>query len=478
MFVRTLCQLAIGVVLARMLGPEPFGVVAIAWLVISACNLIADFGLGAALVQRHSLIDQDVRFVFTCQIAVGAALTLVGVAASEPIAVFFRLTEGAAPLRAMFFLFVLQSLGQTSAALLRRSLDFRYVQKVTIASYLLGYLVVGVSAAALGLGVWALVAANLIQTSTASVGYLLRSRAKLGWSARPASPGLFAFGGKVVAANLTSWAIANLDSLAAGRMLGVTELGLYNRAMMLVSSPMSAFVSGLQSVLFSACSRAQDRPDQLRRAYLGATSAVALVSLPLFLSIAAVADTVMVGLYGGQWRAASGPLLPLAVAMPLMALLALAGPVLMSMDKVAQELKAQAATVALMLPLLYWAAQQSTVAIAWAMLLVYAIRWTLLARAILVALSIPLSQLLRAIAMPTTIAAGVVVTVWCADQGLRTMNMGASWRLVALTPIGTAALLAGLRVLGPRLLRDDLGHFLRARGPLPPALSRFLNIKP
>jgi O-antigen/teichoic acid export membrane protein len=474
---RIVCQMAIGVILARMLGPGPFGTVAVAMVVVSACNLIADFGFGAALVQQSTLIARDVHFVFTCQLAVGAFMTSAGVLLADQVAMFFRVSEDIAPIRAMFLLFVLQSLGQTSAALLRRSLDFRYFQQVSIASYLIGYLLVGVPTAALGFGVWALVAANLVQVTAASIGYVGRARAQLGWALRPESKGIFAFGGKVVAANMSSWAISNLGSLAVGRMLGVVELGLYSRALSLVSTPTSALVSGLQGVLFSACSRAQNRPDQLRSAFLGASAAIAILCLPPLWAIAGVAETVVVGLYGGEWAAATGALQAFALAMPAFALLAVAGPVLMSIDKVSKELKAQGITLIVMLPLLAVAASHSMTSVAWAMLLVSAVRWALLSRAVMSALSIRPKELVTALGGPVVLAFGVTAAVWGSDHALRAIGLDAPARLAVLVAVGSGALLIGLRITGQRLLRDDLGQFLRSRGPLPAALSKLLNIK-
>lgn len=474
--VRVVCQLAIGIVLARMLGPAPFGVVAIAWLLIGACNLFVDFGLAAALIQKEQIGKQDIRFVFTCQVALGAVLSGAGIALSGVIASYFGLPEAAAPLRAMFALFLIQSLGQTSAALLRRSLDFRYLQQISIGSYLIGYLVIGIPGAFAGWGVWALVAANLTQAGVSSIGLVARARPPLGWASRPSSGGLFQFGGKVVAANLSSWAISNLDSLAVGRVLGVEALGLYNRALTLVSSPMGAFVSGLQGVLFAACSRAQHQPHSLRRAYLGATTAVGLVCLPLFLSVAAVAPTVIVGLYGKTWAIAAAPLVPLALAMSLTALLAVAGPVLMSMDRVGDELRAQAVALAVLLPLLYLAARHSIMAVGWAILAVCAVRWILLTRAIARALSIPAASVSNALAMPCILALIVAASVWGVDRGLLWQGFAEPTRLLLDAIGGALALLAGLRTLGPRLIRGDLGELLRSRGPLPAALARLLNL--
>src|SRR3954447_7843179 len=87
---RGLAQFVIGILLARLLGPEPFGIVAVAWIILGVGNLFADLGFGAALVQRASLSTSDLRFIFTCQMVFASCLTLVGVLSADFIARYFH----------------------------------------------------------------------------------------------------------------------------------------------------------------------------------------------------------------------------------------------------------------------------------------------------------------------------------------------------------------------------------------------------
>ena len=106
--IRMSSQLIIGVVLARLLGPEAFGVVAIGWLMIGLGNLVADFGLGSALIQNKTLVDVDIRFTFTVQVILGITLTVVGYFSANSIAIFFHHAEAGPVIQAMAFLFLLQ----------------------------------------------------------------------------------------------------------------------------------------------------------------------------------------------------------------------------------------------------------------------------------------------------------------------------------------------------------------------------------
>jgi PST family polysaccharide transporter len=130
-------------------------------LVFGLANLIADGGFSSALVQAPELDEVDVRFAFTCQLALGALLTLVCALLAEPVSVFLHDPGIEGVVRATSFVFLIQALGQSSAALLKRRLAFRALQTAQVASSIVGYALIGIVAAWLGAGVWSLVAAQV-----------------------------------------------------------------------------------------------------------------------------------------------------------------------------------------------------------------------------------------------------------------------------------------------------------------------------
>lgn len=466
-------QLVIGILLARWLGPEPFGVVAVAWLVIGVGNLIADLGFGAALVQREQLTQRDLRFVFTCQVSIGAVMTLAGMAFSAQLAEFFHKPEATPVLQAMFSLFLLQSLGQTSAAILRRDLNYKTLQSIGIASYLVGYVLIGLPAAWAGLGVWSLVAAQLSQTLINTTGLMLGASVPIRPSLRADAPGLLGFGSKVVGANLVSYAISNLDSLVIGRTLGVGGLGLYNRAMMLVASPMNAITASLQGVLFSAAARIQSDQAALLRVFAAASMAMAMICLPIFLTVAAVANTVVSSLYGASWSAAIPILIPLALAMPVNALLAVIGPLLMARNRVQLELRAQLITLLVMLPVLYLTSQVSLLAVAWGMLAIYLLRWLLLANALLKELAGSWLVIGPALLWPLLIGLATAAITWTTDHWLSPLPDLP--RLAADAGVAAFSLLGCVRVFGRRLMQTSTGQLLLEQDLLPSVLRHFIK---
>ena len=470
---RSLSQFGIGILLARMLGPEPFGTVAIAWIILGVANLFADLGFSAALVQRAELAVDDVRFIFTCQIVFAAFLTMAGLLSADAIGAYFHKPDATLVIQAMFLLFVFQALGQTAAAMLRRALDFKTLQQITVASYLAGYLVIGVPAAYMGLGVWSLVAAQSVQTLLNSLLLLRVTRLSLRPCFTPHDRSIVQFGLKVTAANLSSWSISNFDVLVIGRAFGVIDLGLYNRALNLVNMPMSVITTGFQGVLFAACARTQQDRAAVKRIYLETNAAVALICLPLFLTAALVPETLVLALYGPKWAASVPFVPPLALAVMVNALLAIKGPILMAGNRVGVELRNQLLTVLMFVPALLFAVRYSLAAVAWAVLAIYVARWTLLAIDTLRLTGASLREYAATFRIPVLFGACISLTAGVADRSLA--FVGPLPRLFIVASVAAIVLLGLVRLLGGQFLKSYLGTLVSTT-KLSGAVRKMLNV--
>ena len=471
--VRSLSQFVIGILLARLLGPEPFGIVAVAWMILGVGNLFADLGFGSALVQRENLSKLDLRFIFTCQMAFASLLTLVGILAAEVIAAYFHKPEATLVIQVMFLLFVFQALGQTGAAVLRRSMNFKALQQIMVASHLIGYVLIGMPAAYLGMGVWSLVAAQLVQSLLSSL-LLIRATSVplMPYFHRPSS-GIVTFGMKVTAANLSSWSISNLDTVFIGRAFGVVDLGLYNRALTLLNAPMNMITTGFQGVLFSACSRTQKDLDKIRRIYLETNAAVAMLCIPIFVTLAVVPETLILGVYGAEWRAAVPVITPLALAVLVNALLAIKGPILMAGNRVGVELKNQIYTIVLFIPILLITIQYSFVAVAWAVFATYMVRWILLAINTLRFTGATVSEYAATFRIPVLVGAGVSAVAAIADHYLGFFPPFA--RLASVALVSAATLLILIRLFGGRFVKTNLSTLVEVDN-LSGIVRRFLKV--
>jgi PST family polysaccharide transporter len=470
---RGMSQFLIGVLLARLLGPGPFGIVALAWMVLGLGRLVADLGFGAALVQRATLSPIEQRFIFTCQMGFALVLTGAGCLSAGAIAAYFHKPEASAPLMAMFLLFVIDCPGQNAAAMLRRALNFKTVQQVGIASYLCGYLAVGVPAAFLGAGAWSLVAAQLTQSVLSTAMLLRAAPIPLMPCFRCGTPGLARFGLKVTVANLSSWAISNLDTVFVGRAFGVAGLGLYSRALNLLNTPMSMIATGFQGVLFAACSRQQHDAGRLKTIYLETSAAVALVCIPLFATAASIPATLVLGVYGDRWAASIPLVTPLALAVLVNALLAINGPILMAGDQVGVELRTQACTVLLFVPALFVAVRYTMAVAAWTVFAAYSLRWALLTAATLRLTGAAASEYARKLCFPAGFGLTVALAAAGADRCFAFLP--AFPRLLAVALMAATASLLLTQHFGASFLTTNMSGLVSVER-LSLQLRKFLHV--
>lgn len=439
---RVLAQLAIGAVLARLLGPEPFGLVAVSWLLISLGNLIADFGFGAALVQKKSITEDDIRSTFTVQVLMGLGLTLGTALLANPIAQLFSEPDLVPVVRLLSCIYLLQSLGQTAYSLLKRNLDFRTIQVSQVTSYVVAFLLVGIPMAYRGGGVWSLVTAQLVQTLLFTLLLYRSARHSIVMRFRTRDTGLSWFGFKVMATNLVNWVISNIESLFIGRAFGVLELGLYNRVFTLLFSPVTSIVSVLQGVLFPFYAKMQDDQALLARSYLASIGVISLVLVPLFVGMAVAPTTVISGVYGNAWLDTAPVLVPIALAMPFHAVMALAGPVMWGKGTVERELRVQALVALAALGVLWATSSFTLVHVAWGVFGVYVMRFVLMTSAVTKLLQIPRKRLWVVTRGSLVLAGSAAAAIRGADALLMAVGLDAVPRL------GAIVLVAAITVLG------------------------------
>ena len=474
--VRVIAQLVIGIILARLLGPEPFGLVAIAWFVVGLGTLIADLGFGSALIQSKRVHEHDTRYVFTVLVLVASTMTIIVVSLAGMIASIFRRPDAVPIIQALGLLFVIQAFGQVPASLLRRELNFRAVQIAQAGSYLLAYLCLGIPLAIIGWSVWSLVAAALAQAVLCSAMlFALRPHAV---SPRFTSHerGLLGFGSKVMGSNLANFSINNIDTLIVGRAFGTVDLGLYNRALQLVVTPMSALMSNLSAVIFPAYSRARTNPVAIRKTFLASFTLIGLLLVPPFVVIAIVPEAVLVGLYGEHWRSAVPLLTPLSLATGMTGLLSLSGPLLNGLGRPGVELRAQSIAAVVTAIALMAASTFSLLALAWTLLGAFAFRFFLITRKAIEATDTSWLDVALALSWPSAVAAIAAIVVKVTDIGLAEHGLAPSGRLFVAACIGAVSLFAAVVGLKRRIFAGNTGWFLAKIDRRLPAAARWLLV--
>jgi O-antigen/teichoic acid export membrane protein len=311
-------SLVVFVILARLLTPADFGLVALAAVFVALAQLIVDQGLGDAIVQRREVTPSHVDTAFWVALATGAVLTVVAYLLAAPIGAAVSQPELVPVLQVLSVTFVLSALTSIPIALLTRQLAFRLLAIRAIVAIVVGG-VVGIGMALAGAGVWALVGQQL---ASAAISVVLL------WAVTDWRPGLrasrqefgelFGFGIRVVGSDILGFISRNADNFLIGVFLGTIPLGIYAVGYRILDTSQRLLINVARKITFPAFSRLQHDPERMRRAYLRSTRAASVLIVPGYVGLALVAPELVLTLFGSQWREAG----------PVAAILFAGGPVL------------------------------------------------------------------------------------------------------------------------------------------------------
>jgi O-antigen/teichoic acid export membrane protein len=314
---RAALGLLLGVVYARLLGPEAIGTAALAILVFGAAQVFMDLGLPSAIIQSKELSQRDVSSVNATGALVGVVLATACVLGAPAAAGALGAPEAKSSLQLIAVAIAAQAVGQVPSALLRRDLRYKELQAAQFFGYVFGYAVVGIVAAFFGAGALAVVLAQVVATfyATASVVHFARAPFRP-LAAVPRR--LVTFGLTAATANVATWAL--LNTAAAGRLFGAEGVGLYTRVFLLLFAPVQALAVPLQAVLFAKQSQSQTAEDGPASADV--CNALVLLLGPPLVTLVMIPDLVVLALYGPEWTAASALVAPIAVNVASFALTA------------------------------------------------------------------------------------------------------------------------------------------------------------
>jgi PST family polysaccharide transporter len=326
-------------VLARLLDPAAFGLVALATVFVSFVQVFVNQGFAEAVVQRHDLEPAHLNTAFWTNMGMGVVMTLLGVLGAGPVAALFGEPALAPVVRVLSLAFLLSALNGVQTAVLKRDLAFRALTVRTLSANAVGG-VVGVSMAFGGYGVWSLVAQQLVGKAV-EVVVLWRAS---GW--RPGTEvsrehfgDLFAFSSNVVGINVMNFLNRRSDDLLIGYFLGPVALGYYTVAYRILRTLLDVLTSVTRQVAFPVFSRMQREPARARAAFYKATQYTAFASFPVFFGLAATAPEVLPVVFGEQWAPSVPVMQFLAVGGALVSITAFNGDVLLGMGRASWGLR-------------------------------------------------------------------------------------------------------------------------------------------
>ena len=311
---KILLQFASVAVLARLLSPHDYGLIALVLVVVGAGEVFRDFGLTAATIQAESVSPAQRSQLFWLNTLIGVVIAAALFGLSWPISWLAAQPELLAIVQVMSILFVLNGLMTQHRAQLQRQLRFKAIAVIDIVSAACG-LASAVLAAFAGAGYWALV---LQQLMVGLIGMLFAFVAGRWWPRRPRRGievrGFVRFGWNLVATNMVMYAANQVDTLLVNAKFGTSSLGLYNRAFQLVMTPLNQVRGPLNGVAQPVYARVQhDRVRFDRYVAAGQLALGYVIGVPLAI-IVALAEPLVRVMLGEAWMGAAPILRCFAVA--------------------------------------------------------------------------------------------------------------------------------------------------------------------
>lgn len=301
--------------IARMVGPEQFGLVALAAVLVDLTQTISAGGMSDAVIQRPELSDRDADTAFWANAGSGVVFFALAFAAAGPLASLFRTPDLGWAVRTLSMTFLITPLGAIHSARLARTFGFRALAIRSLMSNLLsGALAIGIALA--GGGVAALIAQRILSAaSMAAISWL-----SFRWTPQPrfdpvAFRGMAQYGLKIVGAQILQQMSTRAVELIAGFALGPAAVGAIRVANRCVEMLIQVTVLPFQQVALPALARSQASVESRRATYLHLSRMSGLLIFPAFGGAFALAPTILPLAFGPQWQA----------SVPLMQIILLSG---------------------------------------------------------------------------------------------------------------------------------------------------------
>ena len=294
-------QFIIGIILARLLLPEQFGLIAMLTIFMAIAQSFINSGFGQALIQKQDATHIDECSIFYFNILVGFLAAGLLCLFAPWIAGFYNQPLLVPLTYALSLNLIINAFGLVQITLLTKHIDFKTQLKVSVIATVISG-TIGVTMALNGFGVWSLVAQSLSSNlfRTALLWLFSTWRPSLAFSF-VALRGMFAFGSRLLASGLIETVFQNIYLVVIGKLFSPAGLGFYSRAKGLQQLPVSNISTIISRVTFPVFSSVQDDKPRLKRGVRKALTMLVMINFPMMIGLAIVAEPLVLLLLTEKW---------------------------------------------------------------------------------------------------------------------------------------------------------------------------------
>ena len=298
-------QFAVGIVLARLLSPDDYGLLGLVGIVTVICTALVNGGFTTALIRKKDATDDDYNTVFICNLAMSVLLYGVTFLCAPLIAGFFEREELIPLVRVSSLGLIIGALGMVQQTRLTKRIDFKTQTKITIAATAVSG-IVGIGMALTGFGVWALVAQQLMSQIISTVLLYIYNR----WVPRlcfckESFHDLFGFGWKMMVSVLLDAVWKELTQVVVGKFYSPATLGQYTRAKHYAKLFSSNLTTVVERVTYPVLSSIQDDKQRMVSAYRRIIRTSMFITAVALFSLGAVSEPLIYCMIGPKWHEAA-----------------------------------------------------------------------------------------------------------------------------------------------------------------------------
>lgn len=314
-------QFVVSIILARLLLPSEFGLIGMLAIFTAISRVFIDSGMTAAIIQKKDVNNTDYSTVFFYNIAIALVFYFLLFFSAQYIADFYKQPELAKLTKYISLVFVINSFGTVQATILRKDLNFKKLNIISIIGVFIAGFVAIIMAFA-GYGVYSIVGQSIAFALITNLIYWITSawKPKFVFS-KQSFKNLFGFGSKLLVSALLDQTYTNLSTLIIGKAFSASQLGYFTRAQATRDLPAQNVTGVLNSIVFPILTKSKN-DEELVRHHLKFIGLISFVILPIMTGLAIVAEPVTVLLFSSKWLPSVrilqllciiGPVYPLSV---------------------------------------------------------------------------------------------------------------------------------------------------------------------